>query len=318
MVVQNITKPDLLERATGAYLGLAIGDALGATVEFMSPASIKSRFGVHNSICGGGWLNLKAGDVTDDTTMSLALGNAILQSGCVNAENVARSFSDWLCNDPVDVGNTVRRGIVHFRYSDMPYMTENTGDAGNGACMRTLPVALATYGLSQAQIHIASQDQAHITHNNPLSDAATECVINIIHACLDQRDKTAILSGTVRQLINQFPDFEYLNNNQMNPSAYIVQTMRSVFQAFDQTDSFEDCLINVVNRGGDADTTGAIAGMIAGCYYGIDAIPEHWLSVMNISIVHSCMEQAKALLMLQYGSHLADYETSETRKVIHA
>jgi len=66
-------KPDLHARALGAYLGLAVGDALGATVEFMLPNEIKYQFGTHRDIIGGGWLKLKAGSVTDDTEMALAL-----------------------------------------------------------------------------------------------------------------------------------------------------------------------------------------------------------------------------------------------------
>lgn len=64
--------PESLSRAIAAYLGLALGDALGATVEFMTPREIVAAHGVHDRIRGGGWLRLRAGQVTDDTTMSLA------------------------------------------------------------------------------------------------------------------------------------------------------------------------------------------------------------------------------------------------------
>ena len=66
----------LADRALGAYLGLALGDALGATVEFMTPREIAAAHGVHRRIVGAGWLKLAPGQVTDDTTMSLALGRA--------------------------------------------------------------------------------------------------------------------------------------------------------------------------------------------------------------------------------------------------
>lgn len=71
----------LVSRAEAAYLGLALGDALGATVEFLTPREIAHQYGVHREIRGGGWLNIKSGQVTDDTTMSLALGAAILADG---------------------------------------------------------------------------------------------------------------------------------------------------------------------------------------------------------------------------------------------
>jgi ADP-ribosyl-[dinitrogen reductase] hydrolase len=85
------------------------------------------------------------------------------------------------------------------------------------------------------------------------------------------------------------------------PTGYIVETLQAVFQAFFTTDSFEECLIDVVNRGGDSDTTGAIAGMIAGSYYGIDAIPKRWLAQLDSAVAQACESQAKALLALDYG-----------------
>jgi ADP-ribosyl-[dinitrogen reductase] hydrolase len=289
-------------KAVASYLGLAIGDALGATVEFMSPAQITADFGVHDSISGGGWLKLPPGQVTDDTTMSLALGESILKSGSVDAHSVAKSFCEWLLNNPVDVGNTVKRGIAHYWNSGIPYVTENANDAGNGACMRTLPVALATFGLPDAvTVKIASRDQCHVTHNNPLSDAATECVINIIHGALNGYDKLSLKNGPVYKLINQYPEFQFFNTRREQPTGYIVETMQAVLQAFFSTNSLEKCLVNVINRGGDADTTGAIAGMIAGSYYGLESIPQRWLSRLDAQVASECVHQAKALLALEYG-----------------
>jgi ADP-ribosyl-[dinitrogen reductase] hydrolase len=110
----------LAERAVAAYVGLAIGDALGATVEFMTPKEIRAQYGVHENIAGGGWLRLKAGQVTDDTTMSLALGESILAAGRVDALAAADAFDAWMRAKPVDIGNTVRRNLVSFRSSRQP------------------------------------------------------------------------------------------------------------------------------------------------------------------------------------------------------
>ena len=299
---ENLKKNLSEKKAVAAYLGVAVGDALGATVEFMSPEQIKSQFGVHQSIVGGGWLHLQPGQVTDDTTMSLALGVSILSKGFVDATAVAKSFSDWFVTNPVDIEKTVKRGIVHYRYSGTPFVAESVSDAGNGACMRTLPVALATYGLQDDIIvRMASRDQAHVTHNNSLSDAATECVIKIIHAGLDGCDKSNIKHGPVEKLLVRYPEFNYFETRRENPTGYIVETIQAVLQAFFTTDTFEECLINVVNRGGDADTSGAIAGMIAGSYYGLESIPNRWLSCLNETVVQACEYQAKALFNLEYG-----------------
>ncbi len=82
-----------------------------------------------------------------------------------------------------------------------------------------------------------------------------------------------------------------------NPSGYVVETLQAVFQAFFASDSFEHCLINVVNRGGDADTTGAIAGMLAGARYGQAGIPPRWLKALHAPTREACRTQALALLL---------------------
>ncbi|MDP1636403.1 MAG: ADP-ribosylglycohydrolase family protein, partial [Gallionellaceae bacterium] len=93
------------DRAIASYLGLAIGDALGATVEFMTPREIAAQYGVHDKMIGGGWLHLKPGQVTDDTTMALALGESILAQGRVDALAAAQAFDAWMRAKPVDIGN---------------------------------------------------------------------------------------------------------------------------------------------------------------------------------------------------------------------
>lgn len=287
---------ELESRAVGAYLGLAVGDALGATVEFMTPGEIRAAFGVHREVVGGGWLSLAPGKVTDDTTMSLALGRAILQTGAVDARAVAFAFDDWMSGKPVDIGNTVRRGILNFRRTGEIEVPPDEHDAGNGACMRTLPVALATLGLDESEAGEAALRQAWVTHHNPLSDAATICVVSMVRAALKGADRDELLHGPVRALIDAEPLFNFRRRRRDNPSGFIVETMDVVFQSFFDTDGFEDCLVEAVNRGGDADTTGAIAGMIAGACYGVEGIPPRWLSALDGYVAGQCAEQAVELL----------------------
>lgn len=283
--------------AIAAYLGLAIGDALGATVEFMTPREIAAQFKVHREIIGGGWLKLKAGQVTDDTTMALALGNSILAAGRVDAHAAAQAFDAWMRGKPVDIGGTVRRGLLAFRKTGDPKMPVSEHDAGNGAAMRVLPVALATLQLAEDDVRAACRAQAHVTHNNPLSDAATETLALMVRDALLGADKLDLLHQRAHPLAQRHPEFTFRATRQrQNPSGYIVETMQAVFQALFDTDSFEDCLIDVVNRGGDADTTGAIAGMLAGALYGPAGIPGRWLHGLDTATRHACEMQAGALL----------------------
>lgn len=287
-----------LGRGVAAYLGLAIGDALGATVEFLTPNEIRHQHGVHRDITGGGWLRLKAGRVTDDTTMSLALGTAILEHRAVVAQAAAEAFDAWMRAKPVDIGNTVRRNLIQFSKTGNPEATASEHDAGNGAAMRILPVALACYGRPPEMAVFASRAQAHVTHHNELSDAACETLVFMVHDFLAGRDAGEVQRERADELVRRHPVFAYDKKRCDNPSGYIVDTIQAVFQALFTTASFEDCLLDVVNRGGDADTTGAIAGMLAGARYGRDAIPGRWLRSLEEATRRACEQQAEALLQL--------------------
>jgi ADP-ribosyl-[dinitrogen reductase] hydrolase len=285
------------DRAVAAYLGLAIGDALGSTVEFMTPREIAAQYGTHDTLRGGGWLHLKPGHVTDDTTMSLALGNAILEQRQVDALSAAHAFDLWMRAKPVDIGNTVRRNLVQFRKTGNPEALYSDHDAGNGAAMRVLPVALATFGQNEEKVRTACRAQAHVTHHCALSDAACECLVFMVQDALRGAGKNHLFQTYALPLTVRHPEFKFNEVCQIsNPSGYVVDTFIAVFQGFFETNNFRDCLIDVVNRGGDADTTGAIAGMLAGALYGLEDIPDEWLNGLDSQIKLLCTCQAKLLI----------------------
>ncbi|MBP7639126.1 MAG: ADP-ribosylglycohydrolase family protein [Kiritimatiellae bacterium] len=135
----------LHERALGAYLGFAIGDALGATAEFMTAREIEGTFkGGLRNIVGGGWLRLRPGQVTDDTQMALALGDALLAARGWDLRMVADSFVGWMRSKPPDIGHACRRGIRRYLIEGTLEAPPSEDNAGNGAAMRNLPVPLAT------------------------------------------------------------------------------------------------------------------------------------------------------------------------------
>ena len=288
---------DLQDRALGAYVGLAVGDALGATTEFMTPREIEVTHGVHDQISGGGWLKLKPGQVTDDTEMSLALGQSIIERGGVESQAVAEAFSNWMRRKPVDIGNTVRRGIIHYRSTGQSCVEVNDYDAGNGACMRTLPIALYCCHAPEQALKEASRQQAHTTHNNPLADAGTETVLKMLVLLLNGGDKSD-LPQLAEQLVKAYPEYRFDRRRAENPSGYIVHTLQVVFQALFEHDDYQSILVDVVNRGGDADTTGAIAGMLAGACYGLQNLPVQWTRKMDQAVIKSCQQQTLRLLSM--------------------
>ena len=287
-----MTHDEVHERALGAYLGFAVGDALGATVEFMTPAEIQHSYGMHRDMIGGGWLKLKPGQVTDDTQMSLALGQSLIDSGGWNATAAADAFVAWLKSRPVDVGNTCRRGIQRYMTDGTLAGPPNDGDGGNGACMRSLPLALATLHDDDAFTQ-ATREQCHITHHHPLSDAAT--------LALGRMTQALIHGGGIKgcrveanRLIGEFPVFRF-DPYPKHASGYIVDTVQTVLHTFFRTDSFESCVTEVVNRGEDADTNGALAGMLAGAACGVAGIPGYWLKKLDKDIRHRIEVQTEAL-----------------------
>lgn len=282
-------------RALGAYLGLACGDALGATVEFLTRGEIQHQFGVHQKIVGGGWLRLKPGQVTDDTEMSLRLGRSLIRRAGLDVADVCEEFSDWLRSKPVDIGNTVRRGISRYMVHGTLHTDYHEGDAGNGAVMRTLPVALATVH-RPALLEEWSIGHAHVTHNHPLSDAATVSFGRMIHALLAGGGLKA-LRDEANALVARHRAFRF-DPYRGNASAYVVDTMQTVLHSILRTDGFKQAVVETVNHGGDADTTGAIAGALAGALYGAEAIPKGWLKKLDLAVTDEITRQVPALLRL--------------------
>jgi len=293
--VLRIPSSRIFKHARAAFLGLAIGDALGATTEFMTPCEIKAKHRVHKKIIGGGWLYLKPGQVTDDTEMSLALGKALLLSGQWNLKGIADNFLTWMRSKPIDIGATCRRGIRDYRLKGQLEVPYNEWDAGNGAAMRMAPVALFTLS-DPTLLEECAVSQAHLTHNHALSDAACVVIGRMVQQGVLGTDRHK-LHETTRVLLAEYPSFRF-NNYKGNASPYVVDTLQTVFHYFFSTSSFEECLVGVVNQGGDADTTGAIAGMIAGAFYGLDAIPVRWLKKLNKEVKAEVEEQAVRLVKL--------------------
>ena len=293
------SNPTLSDRALGAYLGLAIGDALGATVEFMTAGEIRHQYGTHQDLIGGGWLKLKAGEVTDDTQMSLALGAAILESGDWDLKNIAEHWLAWLKSKPADIGNTCRRGLTRYMNTGLLETPYSDGDAGNGALMRNLPTILFAFRHNE-RLQRYSIEQAHLTHHHPFSDAATLCFAQMVAEVLQGdhwRSNLQKIRHNATLLVEQHRQFRF-EPYPKQASAYVIDTVQTVLHSFFATDSFESCLIHTVNLGGDADTTGAIAGMLAGAHYGVAAIPERWLKKLDARTRSAIEEQTADLLAL--------------------
>jgi ADP-ribosyl-[dinitrogen reductase] hydrolase len=276
-------------------LGLAVGDALGGPVEFMTPGEIAARHGILREMTGGGWLRLKPGQVTDDTDMSLCIARAVTGSGGWDLEAIAKAFAAWLKGRPLDVGDTCRRGIRAYMLHGTLETPFNQWDAGNGALMRMAPVALCTLGSDELLVR-QTLAQAHLTHNHPLSDGACIAYGRMLHLAVTGRSRNA-LRREADQLIEQSPTFSFATYRGL-ATGYVVDTIQTVLHHFFRSRSFEECVVTTVNQGGDADTTGAIVGALAGAYYGPDEIPKRWLKKLNRELLDELQRLAEELVRL--------------------
>ena len=285
----------IVDRARAALLGAAVGDALGATTEFMKPAQIRDRFGVHREIVGGGWLKLSPGQVTDDTAMTLCVARGIAESGGWDLKGIADRFAHWLSGGPADVGATCRRGILEYVKTRRLAAAPNEWDAGNGAAMRVAPVALYALGNEELLSRLAVE-QAHITHHHPLSDAACVTVGKMVQRGI-LGEPLPGLRAAAEELAARHPEFRF-EGYDGEATGYVVNTLRTVLDVFFSTQGFEECLVKTVNRGDDADTTGAIAGAIAGARYGFSAIPGRWLRALDGTLQEELSGLAETLVRL--------------------
>ncbi len=269
-------------RSVGALLGLALGDALGCTVEFMSREQIRREYpGGHREIVGGGPFLTPAGGWTDDTEMTLAVARGIIESPEEPVDAVGRHFMDWFHAGPPDVGMTVREALAAFdRYGSWAevsaYIVGTFGDraGGNGALMRTLPTAIAYGGRVEEAIRIG-----RMTHPHPESDAAIAVYHRMVNALLTGADKVeAFWEGMAAAglLADRLRGLSERPADKVDSSGYVVHTLEAAIWSFLRTNSLEECVVTAVNLGEDTDTVGAVAGGLAGAFYGPAALPRRW------------------------------------------
>lgn len=281
------TEAALRDRYRGCLLALACGDALGGPVEFLDRQDIATRYpnGLRDFV-GGGWLHLTPGEITDDTQMTLALARC-LGPGNLDMRAVTREFLAWYDSDPKDIGITTRTALANLKsgmdWSDAGEAARRgrgSGAASNGAVMRCAPVALR-YRLDRARLVQASIDSARITHADSLctwsSVAINQAIVHLLDggdlACVLEAAVVGIESPEVRSVVLKAADRE---PTAVASDGFVFDTVGAALWCLLRSESLEETLVSAVGLGGDTDTTGAVAGALAGAYYGVEAIPTRW------------------------------------------
>jgi ADP-ribosyl-[dinitrogen reductase] hydrolase len=302
-------------RYLGSMLGLAVGDALGTTLEFKHPGTFQKITG----IVGGGPFALKKGEWTDDTSMALCLADSLLSCRGFNLHDQMARYLRWRDEGYMssngtcfDIGSTVADAISRFkRTGNAVAGSTNEYSAGNGSLMRLAPVPL--FHASDIETAIANcGESSRTTHGNTACIDACRFYGALIVGAIMGESKEELLScrySPLRGLWEREPlcpaidevacgSFKEKSPPDIVGSGYVVKSLEAALWAFHNTGTFREGCLLAVNLGDDADTTGAIYGQLAGAFYGLNAIPaEWWQSLAHLELIHTF-----ALGLHKYGA----------------
>jgi ADP-ribosyl-[dinitrogen reductase] hydrolase len=281
------------ERLQGALVGLAVGDALGTTLEFRSPGTFQPI----RDMIGGGPFHLVPGQWTDDTSMAMCLAESLLERRGFDAVDQMRRYVRWMdegywssTGRCFDVGTVVHRAVRAFRRTGEGFcglVEENA--AGNGSLMRLAPVVLFFEDDGELAIRMAA-DSSRVTHATPMAVDACRYFAALLIGALRGELKATLLAPRFTPIpglwdreplhpaIDDVAGGSFLRSRppDIKGSGFVVKSLEAALWAFATTETFADGALAAVNLGDDADTTGAVYGQIAGAYYGVEGIPGAW------------------------------------------
>jgi len=296
-----VNAPDILARSrfTGCLLGLAVGDAVGTTVEFKPRGS----FPEVRDMVGGGPFGLKPGQWTDDTSMALCLATSLVERGGFDARDQMERYLRWRTEGYLsstgtcfDIGTTVGAALDRFRQTGDPVAgSTHPQAAGNGSIMRLAPVVLRYFPDRGAVEHFAAES-SRTTHGAAECIDACRLLARVLCRALEGQPKEEVLkadrgafpasnaassaaSEAASGAIAALADGSYRGKprQEIRGSGYVVESLEAALWCFDQAESFEEAILLAANLGDDADTTAAVTGQIAGAFHGEEGIPRHWL-----------------------------------------
>ena len=291
------------DRAVGALLGLAVGDAVGTTLEFKG----RDTFPLLTDMVGGGPFRLKAGQWTDDAAMALALADSLAACGGLDEQDLLARFSDWWRNGTYsctgscfDIGSTTAQAIRRWEQTKADHCgSTDPHSAGNGSLMRLAPVAVRYWG-DRPALRDAAASQSKTTHAAPEAVDACVAYAGMLADAIEGRSRSEVLAsgsgldwaGGVDAVIKG--SWRGKRRDRVNASGYVVHALEAALWCVGRSPSLERAILHAANLGQDADTTAAITGQLAGALHGASAIPEAWLARLAWS--QRLRGAAKALL----------------------
>ncbi|MFJ8236367.1 ADP-ribosylglycohydrolase family protein [Ureibacillus sp. NPDC094379] len=239
----------MLDKIQGGLIGVAVGDALGATTEFMTKEEIKAQYGKVTEIMGGGVWGLAQGETTDDTAMTLAVVKGIMANPNDPIEEIGKEFLLWEKTDPVDIGITIRTVFGNYQ-GDWFQAAEEAHDqlgglsAGNGTLMRCLPIALA-YS-EQTKIDEISATQSKMTHYDDLASEACVIYNRIAKRLLEGEPLHQAIQTEIKHTKYES---HYTEEPDCPPDGYVVHTMKWVLYWLLNSETFEEVVVGATKFG---------------------------------------------------------------------
>jgi ADP-ribosyl-[dinitrogen reductase] hydrolase len=278
----------LRDRARGALVGLAVGDAIGVPLEFTTK---DSRPPV-NGMAGGGPFRLNPGEWTDDTSMALALAESLITMGGLDETDLMNRFCDWRDRGAYshngrcfDIGITVGDALARYRRSGDPVAgSTDPNAAGNGSLMRLAPVSIR-YAFSRELCSKTARRQSATTHGALEAVEACAAYSELIREGIAGKTKAEVLSprdGWSPKTVARAMSMETIgwSRTVVRGSGYVIHSLEASLWALGNANNFADAVLLAANLGEDSDTTAAITGQLAGAIWGLSGIPAEWLSVL--------------------------------------
>jgi ADP-ribosyl-[dinitrogen reductase] hydrolase len=273
----------LADRARGVMLGLAVGDALGAALEWDHPDQIAARYGgpLRDMVASKIW---RIGEWTDDTAMAIALAESLAERSVYDEGDVLARYLVWSRSGPKDIGATVSHALARAcspedaRRAAADWHQRTGGhSAGNGSLMRTAPIGIR-FRDDRGAIERISRAESSLTHHDPLAGDAC-AFLNITIAELLRGRRPPSSSSQVGQVAAgaRLLTTEQLLEPVQRQIGFVLTALRVAYWAAFTTDSFEQAVVSAANLGGDADTNAAVTGALAGARFGAEQIPQRWL-----------------------------------------
>lgn len=296
---------DVLNNIEKGVIGFAVGDAFGVPVEFTSRSDRKNN--LIKEMISNGSHNVSEGTWSDDTSMTLATFDSIRECGNINYEDIMDKYCDWIVNSKYTiegrvfgVGSTTSKALYNYYKTKMNPIEcggRDENDNGNGSLMRMLPIVYYLHYIDldyETKIEII-KSYSSLTHGHEVSILGCTIYYDYMSYLLKGLDKVdAYLELDIEKYREYFSEdsieryrrilkheLKELEEDEIKSTGYVVDTLEAAIWVTLNTNTYEEAIIEAVSLGDDTDTIGAITGSMVGTIYGIESIPDRWLSKLK-------------------------------------